>query len=92
MLTAVFELTELLQLSQVDTVLSCPLLCRTEEEVGLLEDEETLQPLIGVQHGFVAQPAHFLELIAQQALTAERGEPLRKEKGSETKRSHKSCP
>lgn len=69
-------LTELLQPSEVDAVLSPVVLGGADEEVGFLQDEEGLLPPLGVEHALVAQLAHALELIAQQAVTAHGCEPL----------------
>lgn len=44
------RLTEFLKLPQIDAILNCSLFFWTNEEVKLLEDEETLQPLIGFYH------------------------------------------
>jgi len=70
-------LTELLQPSEVNAVLSPIILGGTDEEVSFLQDEEGLLPLLGVEHALVAQLAHALELVAKQAMTAHRREPLR---------------
>lgn len=69
-------LTELLQPPEVDAVLSPVILGGADEEVGFLQDEEGLLPPLGVEHALVAQLAHALELVAQQAVTAHRCEPL----------------
>lgn len=70
-------LTELLEVLQVNDVLSCSVTAGTDEEVGLLQDEVALFPLLGVQHGFVAQDAHPLELTGQQTVTTDGGGSLR---------------
>lgn len=69
-------LTELLQPPEVDAVLS-PVICGgADEEMGFLQDEEGLLPPLRVEHALVPQLAHALELVAQQAVTAHRCEPL----------------
>lgn len=69
-------LTELLQPPEVDAVLSPVVLGRADEEVGFLQDEEGLLPPLRVEHALVAQLAHALEFVAQQAMTAHGREPL----------------
>lgn len=69
-------LTELLQPPEVDAVLSPVILGGADEEVGFLQDEEGLLPPLRVEHALVAQLAHTLELVAQQAVTAHGCEPL----------------
>lgn len=69
-------LTELLQPPQVDAVLGPVLLGGADKEVTFLQDEEGPLPALGVQHALVAQLAHALELVTQQAVAAHGGEPL----------------
>lgn len=69
-------LTELLQAVQVDDVLCSSVMSGTDEEVGLLQNEVSLLPLLRVQHGSVPQKADALELPSQQAVAAERRRSL----------------
>lgn len=69
-------LTELLQTVQVDDVLRGAVISGTDEEVGLLQDEVGLLPLLRVQHGSVPQQTDPLKLPSQQAVTAEGGRSL----------------
>lgn len=69
-------LTELLQAVQVDDVLGGSVVSWADEQVGLLQDEVGLLPLLRVQHGSVPQQAHPLKLTAQQAVDAQGGRRL----------------
>ncbi len=62
----------LLQALQVDDVLCCSIVSGTDEQIGLLQDEVCLLPLLRVQHGSIPQQTDPLKLPSQQAVTAER--------------------
>lgn len=76
------ELTQLLQAVQVDDVLCCSIISGTDEEVGLLQDEVCLLPLLRIQHGSVPQEPDPLELPGQQTVAAEGGGSLPMKTGS----------
>ena len=70
------RLTELLKPFEVDDVLGGAVGPGAYEQVGLLQDEEALFPLLGVQHVLVPQPTHALKLPRQQAVAAQRSRGL----------------
>lgn len=77
-------LTQLLQAVQVDDVLCRSIVSGTDEEVGFLQDEVRLLPLLRVQHGPVLQQPDTLELPGQQTVAAEGGCSLTTKTGTQT--------
>lgn len=83
-----WTLTEFLQTVQVNDVLCGAIVPGADEQVGLLQDEIGLLPLLRVQHGPVPHQPDTLKLPGEKAVTAERGCRLRRSKGIELDRGH----